>query len=901
VQVKRVVFGGWNRKGKRGKDMKSIKKVLAMALALAMVVTAVPVTSAQAASTAKLSKSNATVAIGTKAQTKTVKVTTPSSWKSVKVTVAQTAASKKVAKVTVSGKTIKVKAVKKGAAKKVTVKVTGKKNGKKVSKNLKLTVKTVDAKLSISASDVTVGSTANVSVTKKVPAAATVTYTSSDEKVATVDASGVVTGVASGTATITATSDYGVTDSATINVGKYSFESVKQTKTTELVATIKGATSEIKATDFTITNTATNATVPVKTVAVDSKDATKVTITTFNDMKDGKDYNVVLDNVTRSFTATDGTVASVGLSKTEVPAGDETEVKAQSLDANGVVIGEYDITNTTASKGDVSTVLTISTGYASGAKVYLPSVGDTMKAKLTYHTGTFGTDGSETGAIEQEFTITAVDPSVINYTFEVTVLDSNTNAPAWEADSFKANTTIKKGSTKFAYFRILKDDGEEISNSSYKDYSVKSADKTKLLVTESNTDLTNKNVAVKGVSEGTSYIEIYRDGNVVGTVSVTVSGDPVATTLDIDKTNVTVVTGPTVDQKVTLQAYDQYGDKRTSEITKVECVGAPNSDSLTAAKAVASAWYASRNTDDKAATLTVSSGAMNAAGCAKGSYTFKITVLDKDNGTTTLTRSLTVTLVDSSSSVTYSLVASKSTVDTTIGASTSGTSGFDVTFTLYEMQNGGAATVTGKAIEYTLSNSSGKTLAVVGSDVAASDVVTCDAIAITGNAIGKVNTGTYGKELTVETVSKDAIGYKKNLAAGTYNVSAKFTVGSGTTAKTTYATATFTVKDDNVKTATKKWVSTTEVADFQTKTVAVGFSDTSIAKVYYDGVEQSLNADGSDIIKVVGTGLKNGGAFIDTVYAYLTVTGTNNKLLVPITVNDQITDCDVNNSNIVAK
>lgn len=56
--------------------MKSSKKVLAFALAAAMVVTAVPATNAQAASTAKLSAKKATVY---SEGYKTVTVTTPKS------------------------------------------------------------------------------------------------------------------------------------------------------------------------------------------------------------------------------------------------------------------------------------------------------------------------------------------------------------------------------------------------------------------------------------------------------------------------------------------------------------------------------------------------------------------------------------------------------------------------------------------------------------------------------------------------------------------------------------------------------------------------------------------------------------------------------------------------------
>ena len=111
--------------------MKSSKKALAFALAAAMVVTAFPVTNTEAATTAKLNKKSVTVAAGTAAkQTKSIKVTTPSTWKSVKVKASSS--DKKIATVKVSGKTVKVTAVKKGSAK-VTVKVSAKKKGKTVA------------------------------------------------------------------------------------------------------------------------------------------------------------------------------------------------------------------------------------------------------------------------------------------------------------------------------------------------------------------------------------------------------------------------------------------------------------------------------------------------------------------------------------------------------------------------------------------------------------------------------------------------------------------------------------------------------------------------------------------------------------------------------------------------
>lgn len=206
-----------DQKGKRGKDMKSFKKALAASLALAMVVTAVPVTPAEAATTAKLSAKSVTVAHGpAKDQTKSIKVTTPSAWKRVKVAVSSS--DKKVATVKVSGKTVKVTAVKKGTAK-VTVKVTAKKSGKAVKKTLTATAKVINGglKFTETPSTVVLGSTLQLK-TKTCPTAATVTYTSSDVSVATVDAKGVVTPVKTGKTTILAKNNYGSTAMLTLDV-----------------------------------------------------------------------------------------------------------------------------------------------------------------------------------------------------------------------------------------------------------------------------------------------------------------------------------------------------------------------------------------------------------------------------------------------------------------------------------------------------------------------------------------------------------------------------------------------------------------------------------------------------------------------------------------------------------
>ena len=331
--------------------MKSSKKVLAFALAAAMVVTAVPATNAQAASTAKLSAKKATVY---SEGYKTVTVKTPKSWKSVKVTA--TSNKKSVAKVKkTAAKKIKVTGVKPGTAKvtvKVTYKTSTKKNAKAKTKKLTYTLKVAKVGVALSGdSVVAIGNTTKLTNTKKNSSRAKITYTSSDDSIATVAADGTVTGVKAGKVTITAKITVGK-DSATttkdVEVKNYVLSTVAQNKLTELTATVAGNTKNLKTTDFTVKNTTSNVVYPVSKVSVDSKDATKVTLTLFSELSDGANYDVTLDGTTKSFKASDGKVASIALDNATIPYATETEVKLVSKDANGVVLKELKTTDADA-------------------------------------------------------------------------------------------------------------------------------------------------------------------------------------------------------------------------------------------------------------------------------------------------------------------------------------------------------------------------------------------------------------------------------------------------------------------------------------------------------------------------------------------------------------------------
>ena len=589
--------------------MKSSKKVLAFALAAAMVVTAVPATNAQAASTAKLSAKKATVY---SAGYKTVTVTTPKSWKSVKVTATSNKKSVATVKKT-AAKKIKVTGVKPGTAKvtvKVTYKTSTKKSAKTKTKKLTYTMKVAKVGVALSGeSVVAVGSTTKLTNTKKNSSRAKITYTSSDDTIAKVDATtGVVTGVKAGKATITAKITVGKDSAETtkdVEVKNHVLSTVAQNKLTELTATVTGNTKNLKASDFTVKSEATNVVYPVSKVTVDSKDASKVTLTLFSELKDAATYDVTLDGITKTFVASDGKVASVAPNTLTVPYATETEIKLVSKDANGVIIDEVAYGKQDASKYDFT--LTTNNGYVNGTKLYLNKINDTATVEITYKSGKYDQNGKAEGNVTSgKLTITAVDQSAIN-NFDVRIDDSNKSY-----DKAKDEKKIAAKDTKVAYFMIKNADGKEISD--YSKYSVVSSDPTTLMV-GTNSNINAKSVLVTGVKEGTAYLLIKKDDKVVGSVAVTVVAEKAVATLELDKYSVTlsnVIRRP-VDVNVTLK--DQYGNDMTdAEAARiyVECLAKPGK--------AAGNHFTGNNT--KKITFT--------AGDVAGNYTFKISYKNKD-------------------------------------------------------------------------------------------------------------------------------------------------------------------------------------------------------------------------------------------------------------------------------
>ena len=759
--------------------MKSSKKVLAFALAAAMVVTAVPATNAQAASTAKLSAKKATVY---SAGYKTVTVTTPKSWKSVKVTATSNKKSVATVKKT-AAKKIKVTGVKPGTAKvtvKVTYKTSTKKSAKTKTKKLTYTMKVAKVGVALSGdSVVAVGSTTKLTNTKKNSSRAKITYTSSDDTIAKVDAAtGVVTGVKAGKATITAKITVGK-DSATttkdIEVKNHVLSTVAQNKLTELTATVTGDTKNLKATDFAIKSEATKVVYPVSKVSVDSKDASKVTLTLFSELKDAATYDVTLDGITKTFVASDGKVASIALDKATIPYATETEVKLVSKDANGVVVKELKY-----GEADANYDFTINTngnGYTNGSKLYLNKVGDTATAEITYKTGKYDQNGKPEGNIgPNKVTITASAQSEIN-NFAVRIDDS-----AKKFDKAKDTNKIAVNETKAAMFKIQNADNQEISD--YSKYTFESSDKSVLMLADNKVSATYNSIGITALKNGTAYILVKKDDKVVGSVAIDIVAERAVATLELDKYDVTLSKNLASDSKtVNVTLKDQYGDKWSGDYNlNIECLSTDAKDSnnktLAAKDVNGVTYYNTVAKTDKKVTF------VNSA--AKGNYVYKISYKKDNKEIAAKTVSVAVKQTDSTKISAYRLDVDNSNVDMKVDNDNKDTKTINVK--MIGVADGVDKTVVSDA-KYTVKKADGTVIFAGTKDA---KTTTNDAITVNADGVLAVT------PVKVTTTSGSAIA-KKQLDAGTYTVIAEKEVTENTSTKTVTISTQFTLSDSQAK------------------------------------------------------------------------------------------------------
>ena len=862
--------------------MKSSKKVLAFALAAAMVVTAVPATNAQAASTAKLSAKKATVY---SEGYKTVTVKTPKSWKSVKVTATSNKKSVATVKKT-AAKKIKVTGVKPGTAKvtvKVTYKTSTKKSAKTKTKKLTYTLKVAKVGVTLSGdSVVAIGNTTKLTNTKKNSSRAKITYTSSDDSIATVAADGTVTGVKAGKATITAKITVGKDSAETtkdVEVKKFILNSVTQSKLRELTVDVAGDTKALKATDFTVVNPKTNVKYPVSKIAVDSKNTTKVTLTMFADLSDAADYDVTLDGITKSFKATDGKVASISVDPLTIPYATEKEIKLVSKDANGVIVKELPY-----GKADSSYTFTINTngnGYTSGSNLYLNKAGDTAVAEISYKSGKYDKDGKPVDNIAaQKVTITAVDQSAVSE-FAVKI-DKSGKSFDKAKDSNKI--AVEDTTRTTAYFKIKDADGKEVSDSVYNKYTVESSDKSVLML-DSNTITVDSNktrsVVLKGVKVGTAYLLFKdRDNKIVGSVAIDVVAKREVASITLDKNYLTISNTANTKRTVKATLKDQYGDDWTlgTDYIKPEYKDSSNGEKLTNI------------------TVTGNKVTVDVAAAKIGTYNYYIQYW-KD-GKNPVSQVLTIVVseptdkADSSKIDSYRVSFDNETVDTTVkeGNLDKTSDQADIKANLIGLAGGVDKTVVNSGVIYTVKKADGTVIFGYEGNEAVPNprtatVKTNAAINIDGVPATSSLSSVTGKDLNISVVSGGA--YKtKSLGAGSYTVIARY--------NGKVYTSNFVISDNQGKasvTFTPEY-SSSNVLQFGSSATVKQALEKAIQEVDYNGYKINSSALASNIVKVEGT-INNVPGKVNVDITNDTIARQNNFTVTKLVVKVQVPDTNV--------
>ena len=693
---------------------------------------------------------------------------------------------------------------------KVTFKTSTKKTAKTQTKKLNYTFTVAKASVALSGdSAVAVGNTTKLTTTKKASDRAKITYTSSDETVATVAADGTVTGVK---ATITAKLTIGK-DTATatheVEVKNYVLSTVGQSKLTELTATVTGDTKNLKASDFTVKNETTNVVYPVSKVSVDSKDATKVTLTLFSELSDGANYDVTLDGTTKSFKASDGKVASIALDNATIPYATETEVKLVSKDANGVVLKELKTTDADAHY--TFTIDTKGNGYTNGSKLYLNKVNDTAEATIEYKTGKYDQNGKAEGNIgPNKVTITAVDQAVVNG-FDVRIDKATTTKFDKAKDSKKLAV---KDPTQYAAFLKIKDaNGNEIKD--YNKYKVESSDKATLMLGTSTLDPNKHSVNVTAVKAGTAYILIKKDNKIVGSVAVEIVAERTVATLELDSYNVTLSKQLKNTKTVTATVKDQYGDDIAANLS-VECLSTDVSNLSTSAVA-GSTYY----------TINGKKVTFNSENVAAGNYVYKISYKNSDNKEV-VAKTVSVAVKDAMTTVpdAWRIDVDNNNFDLKVDKDT--TADKNIAIQVVGMKD--------------------------GIDVKYETIKSISVKDAKGNAVVTTTSGSavLVKAITTAT-SGSAIVADKKLATGTYSVKATITNNEG---KDIELSTTFTVKDTQDKASVDvkdNTVAGATVADAVKNALTVTYGETT-----YSSRSDKAAADQPLVIAAV-EGIKNNG------------------------------------------
>lgn len=422
------------------------------------------------------------------------------------------------------------------------VKVTAKKAGKSVKKTLtfKATVKNPTITMNGDA-ELLIGATTSCKATVKPNAK--VTYTSSDDAIATVDANGSVKGVKAGKVTITAAAKVGTkTVKATKDiVVKNGITEFKATTPKKLTVKFAGEVTLTKD-NFTVTG-GNNAKVAVKSITFDAT-KTIATVELYSALTTAKKYTVTVKNGEDTYTAdvdfVRGEVAKIEAADQSVLA-DATGTNPQAIkytvyDENGL-----DVTDDTTVAFESNVVINNGKiSLANGVMAIVTVVYTNPKTGAQIKSGSFKVTGANS---------VAASIDAINV---VATSKKVTDAKKWPAT---VNTTIAKGTTGTMVQVLYTDNfGNKAIASDASD--IVSLDPNVLVVNKANGVITT-------VSEGTAQIKVTKDGK-EAYFTITVTAALKATSLKTDDTRVlkASLTNPSVNKAtVKVNVLDQNGNK----------------------------------------------------------------------------------------------------------------------------------------------------------------------------------------------------------------------------------------------------------------------------------------------------------------------------------------------------
>ena len=714
---------------------------------------------------------------------------------------------------------------------KVTYKTSTKKNAKAKTKKLTYTMKVAKVGVALSGDPVVaIGSTTKLTNTKKNSSRAKITYTSSDDSIATVAADGTVTGVKAGKATIKAKITVGKDSAETtkdVEVKNVILDSVTPTEANKVVAIVKGNTKNLKKADFVVTGTETKATVAVTDISVDAKDATKVTLTLAAKLTDAKEYGVALDGITKTFVASDGKVDSISVDPVQIPYAEATEIDLLAKDTKGIIVNRMKWNNPDAG---FSFTFTKYDGTLQGEKLYLNKIGSVAEGKITYTSSEYNADGTPKVKLEQPFTITAVDQATVN-NYAVR-LGKSTD----KFDKLKDDNKLAVEDNKYAFIKIKDANDKEVSD--YSKYTVESSDKNILLLGSSSINNPDHKVQVKAVTTGTAYIIIKKDGKYCTSLPINVVAKREAASLTIDNAAFTLSnTTKIADNKVvTAKAKDQYGDDITigTNALSAECV-------YVDAKSGSAIKVSDVNTNNanKYVQKTADDKITFKGQVEPGTYTWTINLKVSDTKTLKQTVSVTVkNLDDTKKNISYALEASDSEIDAVVKDDAKNGDSSDATVQIALCKDGVKSDY--QTVNYTVKKDgkvvTGAGLSVDGTTVTAEKangkLLKITAMSVSGNVATKLAAGTY--EVTAEWKDTNNVDYSQKTQV---------------VVKDTQTGADAQVVNAGVSTATK-----TTVKDLAEDTLKVVLGDTTYVNVDKKSGDQALT-----ITKVEGNTISASG------------------------------------------